>query len=277
MSALRVSVAKTVFGLVLLTTASVFAEQPAEPASPAVPPPSDAAGAGAPPAQAVPEQAPPSEAPPAAPDAGSQPAAPQPTAAAPAAEKAAAGPESADAPPSDQITHHLEIGVALSGTWMSRPLALGRAGVESDRIIGYGASASLAYRGPFFLYPFFELGYFNLASSTVHPVTNLRISNEEVENSISSWTWSIGPGVDVGAMRFRLGLGLVFNEISSKGRDFDDERTAGGFVNSLLVSGYLLRKPGFRLGIEGRASYMPYSSTLFLAVGVGGAGDAISW
>jgi hypothetical protein len=231
------------------------------------------------PPEAVPAQAPPSEAAPAQ-DAAPQPAAPPSAASAAAttsvAASAAPTPDVGDSEQAEAPTHHLELGASLSGTWMRRPLALD-AGVVSDRVVGYGANISLAYRGPFFLYPFIEVGFYDLASSTIHPVTSLNISADEVENSLSVQTYTVGPGVDVGALRVRASVGIVSNAVSSKGPDFDDERSAVGFVNSLFVSAFLLRTPGFRLGAEARVSYMAYSSTTFIAIGVSGAGDMLSW
>jgi hypothetical protein len=170
-----------------------------------------------------------------------------------------------------------ELGAFLTATWLPKGLAVD-AGIESDRNIGFGGALSLAYRGPFFLYPFLDIGYFNLAQSTIHPVTRLGgVSADSVENTLNAWTYTFGPGLDVGPMRFRLGVGLNTLLTSMQGKDFDDDATALGFLTGLSVSGAVLRSGAFRLNIEGRTTYFVYAATVMLALGVSGSFDVLSW
>jgi hypothetical protein len=173
-------------------------------------------------------------------------------------------------------THAFELGAFLTATWLPKGLAVD-AGVQSDRNIGFGGAISLAYRGPFFLYPFIDIGFFNLADSTINPVTQLGLSDDTVENSLYAWTFTFGPGVDVGPMRFRGGVGMNRLETSVKGPDFEDDIAALGFVTSLQVSGALARTDTFRLNAEGRITYLVYAGAVMFALGVSGAADVISW
>jgi hypothetical protein len=178
--------------------------------------------------------------------------------------------------PKAAARYGFELGAFLTATWLPKDLAV-EGGVESDRTIGVGGSLSLAYRGPFFLYPFLDVGYFNLAESTIHPVTRLGVSDDTVENALNAWTFSFGPGVDVGAMRFRLAVGLNKLNTSMQGKDFDDSASAAGFLTGLQVAGALLRSGAFRLNIEGRATYFVYATTIFFALGISGSFDVITW
>jgi hypothetical protein len=201
---------------------------------------------------------------------------------------AAAGAQAQDTPAATEVhdaavaagqpsRYAFELGGFLMATWFPKPLAVD-AGVDSDRTIGFGGSISLAYRGPFFLYPFIDVGFYNLAQTTIHPVTHFGgVSGDSVDNSLSAWTFMIGPGVDVGPMRFRGGVGMNKLQTSMTGKNFDDDASALGFLTSLNVSGSVLRTPGFRLNVEGRFTYFMYAGGTVFALGVSGAGDVISW
>ena len=172
--------------------------------------------------------------------------------------------------------YHFELGAFLSATWYPSPLGVD-AGVVDDRVFGYGGALSLAYRGPYFLYPFLEAGYFDLASSTIHPLTRTGISSDRVENGITTWSFMAGPGMDFGMLRFRIGLGLIANDIVSEGSGFKDDHTAYGLINCLQVSAFPYRTTGFRLGVELRAARLIYLGSSFMALGISGAGDWLSW
>jgi hypothetical protein len=186
--------------------------------------------------------------------------------------------ETAEAETGKAVSHYaFELGAFLTATWFPKNLAV-EAGVDSDRTIGFGGALSLAYRGPFFLYPYVDIGYFNLAESSIHPVSRLGVvSDDIVENSLNAWTFTFGPGVDVGAMRFRLGVGMNSLLTSTQGNDFDDDITALGFLTSLQVSGSVLRSGPFRLNVEGRMTYFVYATAVVFALGFSGAADVISW
>lgn len=177
--------------------------------------------------------------------------------------------------PSDK-RYHFELGAFASATWLPEPLAVD-AGVVSDRIFGFGGALSLAYRGPYWLYPFLDVGYFNLASSTIHPLTRTGISNARVENSMSTWMVMAGPGFDYGLMRFRIGVGLHFNLMDAQGSGFHDTQKANGLLNCLEIAAYPFRTTGFRLGLELRAARLIYTGSTVIALGVSGAGDWLSW
>jgi len=186
--------------------------------------------------------------------------------------------ESAEAETGKTGSHYaFELGAFLTATWLPKDLAVDD-GIDSDRTIGFGGALSLAYRGPFFLYPYIDIGFFNLAESTIRPVSRLGVvSADTVENSLDAFTFTFGPGVDVGAMRFRLGVGMNRLLTSTQGKDFDDDITAHGFLTSLQVSGAVLRKGPFRLNVEGRMTYFVYATQVFFALGISGAADVISW
>jgi hypothetical protein len=172
--------------------------------------------------------------------------------------------------------YSFELGAFLTATWYPKDLAV-EGGVVSDRQIGFGGSLSLAYRGPFFLYPFLDIGFFNLAQSTIHPVSRLGISGDEVENALNAWTFLFGPGLDTGPMRFRLGVGLNRLETSMEGKNFSDDASAAGFVTSLMISGAVFRAGPFRLNVEGRTTYFMYATGIAFALGISGAADVFSW
>jgi hypothetical protein len=194
-----------------------------------------------------------------------------------AAAPSAAPEASATATTGKTPNHHFELGAFLGASWTPRPLAV-EAGVVSDRVFGVVGSVSLAYRGPFFMYPFIEVGYYDISSTTLHPVSSLgTISSAKVENHLGTWTFQIGPGVDVGPMRFRLAWGVYDHIQSSKGPDFNDKLSSIGFTTSLVVSCAVLRTPGFRLNVEAKGSTLTYTGSALFALGVSGAGDFLSW
>ena len=187
----------------------------------------------------------------------------------------------ADAPDAedatDAKTHDFELDAFLAATWFPKALAVD-AGVDSDRTIGIGGAISLAYRGPFFLYPFVDIGFYNLASSTIHPVSKLgHISSDSIDNGINAWTFTFGPGLDYGVMRFRLAVGFNRLEISTSGKDFDDSANAGGFTTGLQIAGAIMRNERFRLNVEGRWAYFMYAGSTAFMLGISGGADLFSW
>jgi hypothetical protein len=173
--------------------------------------------------------------------------------------------------------HHFEVGLFVGAGWTPRALAVD-AGVVSDRVFGLGGSVTLAYRGPFFMYPFFEVGYYDQSATTLHPVSSLGlISPDKIENHLATWTFQVGPGVDIGPVRFRLAWGMYDHIQSSKGPDFHDKVASLGFITSLFVSCAVLRNSALRLNIEGKGSTLTYTGSTFFALGVSGAADFLSW
>lgn len=188
-----------------------------------------------------------------------------------------ATPAFAEASGEDVDTHAFELGAFLSATWLPKGLAVD-AGVASDRTVGFGGALTLSYRGPFFLYPFIDLGFYNLAASSIHPVDKTGgISADTIDNSLNAWTFMFGPAVDVGVMRFRLPVGFNRLEISVDGKDFDDDVYAAGFVTGLHVAGSVARTKTFRLNVEGRITYMMYAGSTFFALGISGGADLFTW
>jgi hypothetical protein len=172
--------------------------------------------------------------------------------------------------------HHFEVDLLLAASWFPKELAV-EAGVVSNRVFGFGGALSLAYRGPFFLYPFIDVAYFNLAASTIHPITRLGVASGTVEDTLAVWTFSAGPAVDIGCVRLRLSVGISDLLQSAKGPTFDDQLHTIGFVNTLTVNVAVLRKETLRLNVEARGAHMVYSGSSFFVLGLSGAWDFANW
>jgi hypothetical protein len=172
--------------------------------------------------------------------------------------------------------HHFEVDLLLAASWFPKALAV-EAGAVSNRNFGFGGALSLAYRGPFFLYPFIDVAYFDLAASTIHPVTRLGASTDRVEDHLAVWTFSAGPAVDIGCVRVRLSVGISDLLQSAKGPTFKDELHTIGFVNTLTVNVAVVHKETLRLNVELRGAHLVYSGSSFFTLGLSGAWDFANW
>jgi hypothetical protein len=201
-------------------------------------------------------------------------AAPSDAASAPAAPSSA--PSAAEPANAAKPDHHFDVALLLAASWFPRELGV-EAGVVSTRSVGFGGAVSLAYRGPFFLYPFIDVGYYDLAASVIHPVMQLGLSSDKVHDHLAVWTYSAGVGTDFGPVRLRLSVGISNLLQSAKGPTFDDKLNSIGFANTLSVNVAVLRTQTLRLNLEARGTRLVYSGSSFFVLGVSGAYDFANW
>jgi len=130
---------------------------------------------------------------------------------------------------------------------------------------GAGFALTVAYRGPHFTHPFFDISYVPVISSgkTVYTLSGTTGQLQQSFASNSSWAWGfvIGPGWDVDWFRFRVGVGLydLLVKTNVAGTTSTISQFSVGFLAA--ASALVWRPEPFALGVEARlvALQMPFT------------------
>jgi opacity protein-like surface antigen len=118
---------------------------------------------------------------------------------------------------------------------------------------GPGFAVSVAYRGPHFTHPFFDIAYVPIVSSNKSVfIPGSTGGSESVNNSTWAWGFVLGPGWDVDWFRLRAGVGLY--DLYVRTKVLDHESTVSGLKLGFLVtaSAMVWRPEPFAVGIEAR-------------------------
>jgi hypothetical protein len=123
---------------------------------------------------------------------------------------------------------------------------------------GPGVAVDIAYRGPHFTHPFFELSYVPVLASgrdvnVYDPsASNPAIGTVYAKNYATAVGFLIGPGFDVDWFRARLGIGFYDYEVKTYLGDSSSSisQVTLGFLAS--VAAFVWRPEPFALGVEAR-------------------------
>jgi hypothetical protein len=175
-----------------------------------------------------------------------------------------------------QESSHRSVEGALCGGWGYT--TQGASGASKERSSDNGGltlAARLSFASSYFIRPFFEAGWTPLSSSG--EVVVLDGAREKVQSSLSIWSFTFGPSVDIRRIRVGAGLSLMRAQVKSTLRDVTITPTEYGMGYAFYLSGFIYQRPRFRTGLDVRfvtSSEIGISHILF---GILIAGDALSW
>lgn len=156
-------------------------------------------------------------------------------------------------------------------------------GIVASRNGGFGGAVSFAYRAPFFVHPFLDVGWSSISSSDRVVDLGAQGGVAVASRSLSTWTFMIGPGMEVWQLRLRAGLGVydLLVRTDLLGVTSRSSAIQFGYLVSLAWIG--LRAPPFQLGAEARLSFVTGVALVgstnigLFAVGLTGAWDFVTW
>ncbi|MCK6532216.1 MAG: hypothetical protein L6Q84_04515 [Polyangiaceae bacterium] len=170
----------------------------------------------------------------------------------------------------------LEVGAFGGHSWMLR------VHTENEertwqRNGGEAFAAYAAYRSPYFLAPFVDVGYFPLFASQETREVGPPFGTLGSTNSLVTWSFMAGPAFDVWRLRFRAGMGAYYLRVRSTvlGQTVTPSELDGGYL--FAVSGWFLRQARVRVGAEARLGLIVEADTPLFALGATLGGDALTW
>ncbi len=140
---------------------------------------------------------------------------------------------------------------------------------------GFALAGRLSFGSSYFIRPFFEAAWTPLTSS--QEVVVLDGIPEKVNSSLSIWSFTLGPSVDIHRFRAGAGLSLVRAQVTSTIRGVTITPSEYGMAYALYLSGFVYQGTRLRAGLDVRlitSSEMGLSHVLF---GVLIADDAFGW
>jgi opacity protein-like surface antigen len=117
---------------------------------------------------------------------------------------------------------------------------------------GAGFAVSIAYRGPHFTHPFFDISYVPVLFSgrnAYDPATN---TTTFASNSLTALGFIIGPGWDIDWFRLRVGIGVYDVMVKSTVNGSTDKANVLGLGFLASAAAMVWRPEPFGLGIEAR-------------------------
>jgi hypothetical protein len=187
-----------------------------------------------------------------------------------AAALAVALPARAQEPPRRSIE-----GTLCGGWGFTTQGASGASKERSNDNGGFAAAARVSFGSSYFVRPFFEAGWTPLTAS--REVTRVNDVPERIDSSLSIWSFTAGPSVDLWRLRAGAGLSLLRAQVTSTMAGVTITPTEYGMGYAFHLSGFVYQRPRFRTGLDVRfitSSEIGISHVLF---GVLIAGDALSW
>lgn len=118
---------------------------------------------------------------------------------------------------------------------------------------GPGFALTVAYRGPHFTHPFFDVSYVPIISSGQNFYLPGSNGSAFASNSSYALGFVVGPGWDIDWFRFRVGVGLY--DVVVESAVLGQTNTSSALSLGFLVSAAVLvwrPEPIFALGIEAR-------------------------
>jgi hypothetical protein len=119
---------------------------------------------------------------------------------------------------------------------------------------GPGVSLDVAYRGPHFTHPFFDLSYVPVlwSGKNVNVDPGSGAGTVYAKNGAHALGFVIGAGWDVDWFRARAGLGFYDYEVQTTVDNIQNNITQLGLGFLVTLSAYIWRPEPFALGVEAR-------------------------
>lgn len=180
---------------------------------------------------------------------------------------------------SSATRHHLELGGSALLSFIQGELAYPEYAI-SDRTVGGGLALNIAYRSPYFLFPFLDVSYLWLSDNRQQVPGVDGASPTIVDNSMNGLFAYVGPATALGPVRLQLGFGakILFRHTTVSGPSSSTSNPVDASLSALLSAGFdLVRMKNFSAAIEGRAYIVPSFSGSIFAMGMTGRGNVLSW
>jgi hypothetical protein len=142
---------------------------------------------------------------------------------------------------------------------------------------GLALAARLSFGSSYFMRPFFEVGWTPITAS--REVTRINGGPEKIDSSLSIWSFTAGPSVDLWRHRLRAGAGfsLLRAQVTSTMSDVTITPSEWGMAYAFYLSGFVYQREWFRTGLDVRFMTSAEIGISHLLFGVLLAGDALSW
>jgi hypothetical protein len=146
---------------------------------------------------------------------------------------------------------------------------------------GPAFALTVAYRGEHFTHPFFDISYVPIYSSGqyVNTVGNGSIGTVFASNSAAALGFVVGAGWDIDWFRFRVGLGLYDQIVTTNVTGTANTVTQMGIGFMAAASALVWRPEPFALGVEARLVGLDFPLTGFYqtmwSVGLTGRWDFV--
>jgi hypothetical protein len=165
---------------------------------------------------------------------------------------------------------------ALCGGWgITTQGASGASKERSNDNGGFALAGRLSFGSSYFIRPFVEVGWTPLTAS--QEVTRVNGTPERIDSSLSIWSFTAGPSVDLWRLRAGAGLSILRAQVTSTMSDVTITPSEFGVGYAFYLSGFVYQRPRLRTGLDVRfitSSELGIAHVLF---GVLLAGDALSW
>lgn len=150
-----------------------------------------------------------------------------------------------------------------------------RSAEVSHNVIGLSLAAGMVLRTPHFASPYVELGYARVYRSTVSVTDAYGATTSS--NAMATRHALFGLAFDLWRFRVSLGFGLFDLGVRSTLREstLNAHEIDLGYTASL--TGYLLRGPRWKVGIEARALFVTEANLNTYALLLNCAWDALQW
>ncbi len=138
-------------------------------------------------------------------------------------------------------------------------------------------AGGLMFRSSYFLSPFVDIGYYPLYRSQIRVDLGSFGGQTVATNELDTVGFMGGAALDVWRLRLKAAIGLYDLHVGSTvlGRRVDPHQRNMGYL--FAVSGLVLRRPRFEVGVELRSGVIVEADTSFFAFGFTMSGDAISF
>lgn len=153
--------------------------------------------------------------------------------------------------------------------------ASGASKERSNHNGGFAFAARLSFGSSYFVRPFFEAGWTPLTAS--REVTRIDGIPERIDSSLSAWSFTAGPSVDIWRFRVGAGLSLLRSQVKSTMSDVTITPTEYGMGYAFYLSGFVYQRPRFRTGLDMRFITSSEIGISHVLLSVLLAGDALSW
>lgn len=145
----------------------------------------------------------------------------------------------------------------------------------STRNGGIAVAVTAAFRSPYFLAPFVDVGYYPIVASD--RALDLGGQRAVVLNRLWAFGFVGGAAIDVWKLRGRFGVGAYDVVTSTDTPDAHSTVSELDFGYLASVTFHPLVRDRFRVGIEARAGLMVEAETRIVTLGATLGGDAITF
>lgn len=175
-----------------------------------------------------------------------------------------------------QESHGRAVEIALCGGWgVTTQGAEGASTERSNDNGGLAFAGRLSFGSSYFVRPFFEAGWTPLSASR----ETIRIDGvpKSIRSSLTMWSFTLGPSVDLWRLRVGAGLGLLRTQVTSTMDGVTITPREFGMAYAFYLSGFVYQRPRFRAGVDVRTITSSEIGITHVLFGLLLAGDVLSW